>query len=219
MAVPTRLALVVTAAIGVLLAVSVDRVQAVRVSAPSRMPSYRALWLGALAAVLLPVVPTRLDDVPRAPTPAFISSGAWRSYVGPDQALVPLPLPNSGEVSMEGMVWAADTILAFRIPHGYFLGPDPRRPDRKALLGAAPSEFSQLMESVEKSGRVVTITPALRAELVRDLRRWNAAVLVLRRDHRRADAIRRTVEGLAGPAQPVDDVWLWDVRDLVATGG
>jgi len=219
MAVPTRFALVVTAAVGVLLAVSVDRVQTARVSVPAHMPSYRALWLGALAAVLLPVVPTRLNDVPRAPTPVFITSGAWRSYVAPDQTLVPLPLTSSREVSMEGMTWAADTMLAFRIPHGYFLGPDPESPDRKALLGSAPSEFSRLSASIEQSGRAATITPALRAELVSDLRRWNAAILVLRRDHRRADAIRRTVEGLAGPAQPVDDVWLWDVRHLVATGG
>ena len=68
------------------------------------------------------------------------------------------------------------------------------------LLGSAPSEFSRLSASIEQSGRAATITPALRAELVSDLRRWNAAILVLRRDHRRADAIRRTVEGLAGPS-------------------
>src|SRR5690606_17718976 len=161
MAVPTRFALVVTAAVGVLLAVSVDRVQTARVSVPAHMPSYRAPWWGVLAAVPRPVVPTRLIDLLRAASPAFIASGAWRSYGAPDQTLVPLPLTSSREVSMEGMTWAADTMLAFRIPHGYFLGADPASPDRKALLGSAPSEFSRLSASIEQSGRAATITPAL----------------------------------------------------------
>ena len=221
MVVPTRLALFSTMAIGVILAVSIDRVWVVgRVAPPPfgnyRLPTYRVMWMAALVAILLPVIPTRLNTAARQPAPVFLSSGAWRAYVTPDQSVVPLPLPISREGRLDAMAWAAETELAFRIPHGYFLGPDAESSVGEARFGRNPTAFSVTMGSVERKFEAADVTPQLRADMIRDLREWNAAIIVLRKTDRRAGVLRTTIEQFAGPAQSVDDVWLWDVRPLVA---
>lgn len=55
-----------------------------------------------------------------------------------------------------------------------------------------------------------------RANALTDLRYWHADVLVLPR-FSGDDALRHTVDELVGfDAKRVDDVWVWDVRDLVS---
>ena len=210
----TRLALVVTAVLGLLLAISIDRASTLgRVSALDRGAApVRLLWLGAVVAALLPLVPTPLPAVARPRVPHFITAGTWRQYVQhDDQTLVPLPLGWWGELT--AMRWAAQARLEFRIPNGYFLGPDPAYPDQ-TIFGTRQPPTSELILDVEATGQVPPIGDTERAQARVDLRRWNAAIVVVPADHPRVDALRQALDQLLGPGRLVDDVWLWDVGAL-----
>ena len=84
----------------------------------------------------------------------------------------------------------------------------------RARFGAPPSTFGSYVAFTNDKLKTIPMTPELRKSLIADLRRWNAAILVLPRRYARAGVIRTAVEQLAGPARAVGDVWLWDVRYL-----
>jgi hypothetical protein len=75
--VPARFALISTAALGVLLALTADRLT----TGPTR-PVVRAAGCLVLLAVLLPIVSAGpLGTTPHPLVPRFITSGDWRQYV------------------------------------------------------------------------------------------------------------------------------------------
>src|SRR5690606_35201502 len=86
--VPARFALVLIPIIGLLVALSIDHV-AVGLPAPARVRMQR-LWLGAVAAVLLPLAPLPIKAFEVTPVPAFLTSGEWRSYVPEGRTVVPV---------------------------------------------------------------------------------------------------------------------------------
>ena len=125
--------------------------------------------------------------------------------------LVPVPTPSS--FALDGMRWAAAAKLDFAIPRGYFLGPGETR-QSAPLYGAVPTWTSIILDEVATSGDPYTARPGDDRYFRADLRLWKAGVLVLDTKQPHADALRSTVEQFLGPAQRVDDVWLWDVRGL-----
>ncbi|MBG6067175.1 hypothetical protein [Micromonospora ureilytica] len=212
LAVPARFALVCVPVLGVLVALSVDRVRAAR--APNVAPGLpvRLLWAGAVTAALLPLMPTPLRVVPVAPVPAFIADGGWRPLVPPGRTVVAVP-PVTGAARSPVMLWSARTGLGFPAPGGYFIGPSG--PDDPAARWGAPDRpTSVLLRQVADTGAVPVLTDVDRSQAVEDLRHWRAAVVVLGQlEH--GDPVRRTVDDLLGPGRPVDGGWLWDVRDRV----
>lgn len=91
-AVSTRLALGVAAAIGVLLAIGLDRALSSG-GHPTWLAVPRA-GLAALAVVvvaLLPIAPRPLPAVEADPVPVFFTRGIWRDYVPEDRAVMPVP--------------------------------------------------------------------------------------------------------------------------------
>ena len=97
------------------------------------------------------------------------------------------------------------------MPGGYFIGPGP---EGEGIFGAATRPTAMLMYVTIDTGQVPAIGSAERAQALDDLRFWRASVVVLG-DHPREEQLRALMTALLGPAQRVDDVWLWDVRGQV----
>ncbi|MEH1101057.1 hypothetical protein V6V16_18040 [Micromonospora sp. CPCC 205561] len=224
MMMPTRLALVVAAALGVLLALAWDTVAgngrppvpAPRsaadgtVTAGSRRRWLRPVGYAAIALALLPLLPRPLPAQPVDPPPRFITAGGWRPYVPPGRTLVPVPIPSNVH-GLPTLRWSALTQHAFPIPGGYFIGPNELG---EGVFGAPNRPTSTLVYSTMDLNAVPALTDENRRQALEDLRFWRASVVVLGA-HPREAVLRELVTGLIGPPQRVDDVWLWDVRPLV----
>ncbi|MEU6076409.1 hypothetical protein [Micromonospora sp. NPDC047074] len=224
-AVPARFPLVCVPVLGVLLALSLDRLRpAVRArnaagsSGATSQPGVvggvpvRLLWGGAVAAALLPLTPTPIRTVPAWPVPAYVAEGGWREHVPPGRTLVPVP-PVTGAGVSPAMLWSARTGMAFPTPGGYFIG--PRSADDPAARWGAPDRpTAALLRRVAETGEVPVVTDEHRRQAVEDLRHWRAAVLVQGGLHH-GDPVRRTVEALLGPGREVAGARIWDVRPLV----
>ncbi|MER7332297.1 MULTISPECIES: hypothetical protein [unclassified Micromonospora] len=213
LAVPARFPLVCIPVLGILLALSLDRLGAAhpRGAAAGGVP-VRLLWGGAVAAALLPLFPTPIRTVPAWPVPAFVAEGGWRAYVPPGRTLVPVP-PVTGAGVSPAMLWSARTGLAFPTPGGYFIG--PRAADDPAARWGAPDRpTAVLLRRAAETGEVPAVTDADRRRAVEDLRHWRAAVVVQGGLHH-GDAVRRTVEALLGPGREIAGAYVWDVRPLV----
>nr|WP_218908419.1 hypothetical protein [Micromonospora jinlongensis] len=239
MMMPTRLTLVVAAAVGVLLALTWDaahrqgrpvadqpRVPAQRVGeaapATSDEPSSPApvaagrRWLrpvgyAAVALAVLPLFPRPLPAQQIDPPPHFISAGGWRPYVPEGRTLVPVPIPSNVH-GLPTLRWSALTGQEFPVPGGYFIGPNELG---EGVFGAPNRPTSTLIYSTMDKDAVPVLTDENRRQAVEDLRFWRASVVVLGA-HPREAVLRELVTGLIGPPQRVDDVWVWDVRALVS---
>lgn len=212
--VPTRWALAATPIVGLLLALGCDRALRLAREKPESARAVRRVLVTVLAMALIPLAPTPLPTQRLAPTPDFITSGAWRQYAEPDRSVVPLPLPAS--TYPDPLRWSAQTGLDLRIPRGYFLGPrNGSAGDRSAIFSAPWRPTASFFDMIRRTGEVPEITPRRRAEAVEDLRYWRAAVVILAPGEH-ADAFRRAMTELTG-LQPsfTGGVWLWDVRPLV----
>ncbi|WBB70941.1 hypothetical protein [Micromonospora sp. WMMD812] len=207
--VPTRFGLITSVAIALLLAVAVERAWSLR---PADRRTVRTITAAGLVLALLPIAPMPLRVISRPPVPDFITADRWRAYVGPDQTLVPIPVPSMGNT--HGMRWAATTNLDFKIPGGYFLAPRNGNTGDPGRFGGRPSGVGQLLEKVATTGRTPTLDDRQRRRSLDELRHWRAAILVLPVRQQNAEPLRRTVEQLVGPGRRELDVWVWDVRAL-----
>lgn len=211
--VPTRFGMITSVAVGVLLALAVDRTLAVDLA---NRRVLRGLVAAGLAIALVPIAPVPLKEVTRPPVPEFITSGEWRRYVGPDQSLVPVPIPAMGVT--DGMRWAAATNLEFNLPGGYFLAPRSGISGDSGRFGGRPAGITAILDRVATTGSTVEIDERQRRRALDELRYWRAAILVLPVKEKNADALRDTVDQIVGPGHRVSDVWVWDVRDLTGNG-
>ncbi|MEV4200593.1 hypothetical protein [Micromonospora globbae] len=226
MMMPTRLALVVTAAVGVLLALAWDalspagrpaggRVPVQRGGEPGRAETAVRRWrrpvgYAAIALAVLPLFPRPLPAQPVDPPPHFITAGGWRPYVPAGRTLVPVPIPSNVH-GLPTLRWSVLAGQEFPIPGGYFIGPNERG---EGVFGAPNRPTSSLIYSTMDSGTVPALTDENRRQAIEDLRWWRASVVVLGA-HPDETVLRELMTGLLGPPQRVDDVWLWDVRPLV----
>ena len=197
--------------IGALLALATDRVFTAAASPDGPQLPVRLMWVGAVVAVLLPIAPTELVVKDRPRTPVFFTDGTWRQYVGVNGTLVTVPLPSGS--NSEPLHWQIDADLGFKMPEGYFIGPNSET-DRRGRYGAIQRPTSILLDNVKESGVTPEITDVERAQAVEDLRYWNADVVVL--PPRTNDAaLRSTVDLLLNvPSELVGGVWVWDVQPL-----
>ncbi|MFI9648874.1 glycosyltransferase [Streptomyces sp. NPDC052040] len=198
-----RVAMVCAPALGMLLAVAVERL----VHTPRVGRQF--LGLTAVAAALIPILPAPLRSVERAPVPSFIADGTWRAYVGKDETLVPVPLPDSGNA--EALHWQTAAGLGFRLPGGYFNG--PYGPERVGIYGASPRFTSSMLRDVSFTGVAPVIGKNWRAQARADFAYWKAGVLVLPPQPYQ-DRLRETVDLLVGrPGKWVGGVWVWDLHE------
>lgn len=210
MMMPTRLSLVTSGAIGVLVALAWNHVASSFRPAEEHGRRVRVLAYAAVALALLPLVPRPLPAKPVDPPPAFVTSGAWRAYVPAGRTLVPVPVPSNVH-GLSTLRWSALTQHEFPVPGGYFIGPGP---EGEGIFGAPSRPTTALIYRTMDSRAAPAISEADRARTVEDLRYWNASVVVLGR-HEREPELLTLLTSLLGPAQRVQDVWLWDVRPVV----
>ena len=206
--VPTRFGLITSVVVAILLALAIERSRTL----PLDRRTLRTLTAGGLVLALLPITPMPLPMTTRPPVPDFITSDRWRAYVGPDQTLVPIPVPSMGNT--HAMRWAATTNLDFKIPGGYFLAPRNGNTGDPGRFGGRPSGIGRLLEEVATTGRTPQLDDRQRRRSLDELRYWQAAVLVLPVRQHHSEPLRQTVEQLVGPARMELDVWVWDVRSL-----
>ncbi|MGI5338837.1 dolichyl-phosphate beta-glucosyltransferase [Streptomyces sp. CA-181903] len=206
----SRTAMICVPALGILLALACDRAAARR-PRDERERSRRLLAWAALAAALVPLLPTPYRTVERAPVPAFVADGHWQDYVRPGRTLVPVPVPDPGQVA--ALDWQVRADFGFALPGGYFNG--PYGADRRGIYGPVPTVTSELLKKVRETGRTAAVDDRTRRAFGRDLATWRADAIVLPPQDQ-GTPLRETLQRLTGRApERVGGVWVWDVRDGV----
>jgi hypothetical protein len=214
-ALPARFALVLVGVIGVVLALLADRL----LDTASPLPGHMPLAAG-LALSLVPLVPTPLLYTQRAAEPRFIADGTWQRYV-PDGGVLST-LPFAVNVAADGQRWQAYTMARggpqFRIPDGYFLGPDYDGPKGKGRLGALPRRTDWLFLRAAIYGYVAGVTDWDRAQARADFAYWGVDAVFLADQITGSEslldraAVEATATDLLGPPERVDDVLVWRIR-------
>ena len=205
---PSRFGLAVMVVFGVLIALGLDHWTGLRI----QPAAVRRVGAAAVAVALLPLVPTPLMTVEVSPVPAFVTSGAWKAYVGPGQSVVGVPVPMFGHA--QAMRWSTATGLDLPLASGYMLGP----------VGADGSQvdfnppvrtLAGLLNDAADHGKVpAPLTDEQRQAVLADLRYWRAAIVVARVNDPNAGQIRSLCDALFGPGVQTGGAWVWDVRPL-----
>jgi hypothetical protein len=167
--VPSRLAIFTALFAGLLLAVAVDGLWRLGGWA------WRGLAvLAALAALAALAPPQPFQPSPVVATPAFFTGEAVRALPRDGVALV-VPFPRRGRVNV-AMVWQAEAGMWFKMPGGYFVGPDPGGGTRH---DAPSTTTSIVLNRIQRGGRPPELTPALRRRIATDFATWRVASVVL----------------------------------------
>ncbi|MET0424720.1 MAG: hypothetical protein ABW046_12640 [Actinoplanes sp.] len=215
-AVPTRWAMAITPAVGILLALGCQRAADLIKAQPAARGPVRVAMITAVAMALVPLAPTPLLTVTMDPVPAFVTSGAWKQYVDDDHTVVPLPLPDSSYP--DPLRWTAMTGQDMRIAGAYALVPteNPLDPsDRTALFSPPWRPTSGLMASIRQGNPIPEITDTRREMTLADLRYWKAGVIVLTPQVRDIEMLRAMSDVLGFQPTWTGGAWIWDVRHLV----
>jgi hypothetical protein len=167
--VPSRLAVFTALFAGLLLAVAVDGLW------------WRGGWAWRGLAVLTGVVtlavlapPEPFQARPVAAAPPFFTGAAVRALPRDSAALV-VPFPRRGRANV-AMVWQARSGMWFKMPGGYFVGPDPGGGTRH---DAPPTTTSAILYRIQRGGRPPELTPALRRRIAADFATWRVTSVVL----------------------------------------
>jgi hypothetical protein len=203
----------------------VESLPLLRNMVPSRLAVFTALFAGLLLAVavedlwqgggwwrratavatavlvlafLAPAAP--LPSWPVVATPPFFTTSAVHRLPRDEVALV-VPFPRKGRAN-QAMVWQTEAGMRFKMPGGYFVGPDA---SGGALHEAPPTATSNALDHIQRGGRPPDLTPALRRQIAQDFARWGVRSVVLGpMPHRRVmagfltDLLGRPPDRLAG---------------------
>jgi hypothetical protein len=158
---PGRLMLFVFLFAGILLAGFVDHAL--------RWPNgrHRALALAAVGLALLPLVPRTPYPAAAMPTPAFFT--ALGSLVPDGSVMLVAPYVRGGNT--EGMLWQAQSGMAFKMPEGYALIPGPRANPPNSVLGSE-------MVAIEH-GTAPDLNPDSLDRMRADLKAWAVTTVVV----------------------------------------
>jgi hypothetical protein len=196
---------------------------------PPRMAQLTALFAGLLLAVFLhlvwrrggwwrvaaavtglvvlaPLWPARPVPAQKVNTPAFFTGPAVRQLRFDGVTLV-LPFPYG---SSEAMTWQAQADLWFRMPGGYFIGPQP---NGQPKFYALPTPTSRAFNRIRTGDPPPPLTKQWRRTLARDFVRWRVSNVAVGPMPNRAVMVRFLTELLGRPPRRVDGVDLW--RDPV----
>jgi hypothetical protein len=215
-AVPTRWAMAIAPAVGIVLALGVQRAFDLVKAQPSARGPVRVAMITAVAMALVPLAPTPLTTAPIEPTPAFVTSGAWKQYVDDNHTVVTLPLPDSGYP--DPLRWSAQTGQDMRIAGAYALLPNenPLNPnDRTALFSPPWRPTSGLIASIKQGNPIPEISDTRREMTLADLRYWRAGVIMLTPQVRDIEMLRVMSDLLGFEPTWTGGAWVWDVRQLV----
>jgi hypothetical protein len=222
-ALPLRYALIVVVVFALVIALLADEVMRSKDSLIRTRNGRIAAGL-AIVAAIAPIVPLPLRTLERSPEPVFISSGRWQDYVSNHGVMTSLPL--SLDVAVDGMRWQAYTMARggdkmFRIPNGYFLGPQnygATGRDMVGRLGAPERPTDRLFLRAARWGQAGRITNLERSQARADFRYWKLEAIYLpdevtgQRGPLNRDTLVRVATDLLGEPERVDDVLVWRIR-------
>jgi hypothetical protein len=210
-ALPARYALALVGVFGVILTLSADELM-------------RGKWRGKMAAAfaiaLVPIFPLPLLTADRAPEPQFIADGTWKQYVPEGGTMSALPFAIN--VAGDGQRWQAYTMARggqqFKIPDGYFLGPDVGGKEAKGRIGAVPRSTDWLFLRAALYGYIADLDNWDRAQARADFKYWGVDAVFLTDTITGPDgplfrsAVETTATDLLGPPERVEDVLVWRIR-------
>jgi hypothetical protein len=175
--VPSRLAIFTALFAGLLLAAAVDGLWR------RGGWAWRALAVLTVLTALAPLAPPEpFRARPVVATPPFFTGDAVRALPRDGVALV-VPFPRRGRTNV-AMLWQAEAGMWFKMPGGYFVGPDPAGGTRH---DAPPTTTSIVLNRIQRGRRPPELTPALRRKIAGDFATWRVASVVLGpMDHREA---------------------------------
>ncbi|MEU8818028.1 DUF2079 domain-containing protein [Actinoplanes sp. NPDC048796] len=211
-ALPLRFSLVLAGVFAVVLALITERLLD---------SSYRKALIAALALALVPIFPLPLLYRERAAEPKFISSGAWKDYTTDGGVISALPF--GVNVAADGQRWQAYTMARggeeFRIPDGYFLGPDELGAEGKGRIGALPRATDWLFLRAALYGYIADLDNWDRASARADFQRWGVTAVFLPDGEITGSegplfrqAVEVTATDLLGEPERVDDALVWRIR-------
>ncbi|MBG0568113.1 DUF2079 domain-containing protein [Actinoplanes aureus] len=219
-ALPTRFGLVLIGVIGILLALLLEQLLDRKFTSVTLKA---ALGAGVVVS-LLPIFPLPLRYQERTPEPAFIANGTWKEYVSDNGVLTALPFALN--VHADGQRWQSYTMARgekpFRIPDGYFLGPQNYDEDGRhqpGRIGAPARATDWLFTRAAFYGYVAQLTNGDRAQARQDFQYWGVETVILAdsvtgSDHHLPfrEAVEITAIDLLGQPERVDDVLVWRIR-------
>jgi hypothetical protein len=215
-ALPARFSLVLVGVFGVVLALTAEEM----LDRGTMTPRMRTALAAAFAVALVPIFPLPLLYTERTGEPRFIADGTWERYVPEGGVLTALPFAIN--VAADAQRWQAYTMARggrqFRIPDGYFLGPDVTGKEGKGRIGAVPRRTDWLFLRAALYGYVADIDNWDRAQARADLQYWGVDAVFLPDRLTGAEgmlfrsAVEITATDLLGPPERVDDVLVWRIR-------
>ncbi|MDI6098041.1 DUF2079 domain-containing protein [Actinoplanes sp. NEAU-A12] len=222
-ALPVRYALIVVVVFALVIAMLTDEVVRSKGSL-IRSRSGRIAAGVAIVAAIAPIAPTPLRTLERAPEPVFISSGRWQDYVSNHGVMTSLPF--SLDVAVDSMRWQAYTMARggdkmFRVPNGYFLGPQNYGESGRHMvgrLGPPDRPTDRLFLRAARWGQVPRITNLERSQARADFRYWKLEAVFLpaqvtgQRGMLLRDPLVQLATDLLGEPEQVDDVLVWRIR-------
>jgi hypothetical protein len=198
---------------------------------PARLAQLTALFAGLLVAVFLqavwgeggwrrwaavavavgvlaPLWPSGTVAAEKVPTPAFFTGAAVRSL--PRDSVV-LVLPWAYRRTALAMTWQAEAGLWYRMPGGYFIG--PQRDSDQPRFDAIPTSGSITFARISTGAPPPRLTGPMRRALARDLIRWRVGSVVVGPMTNQAAMVGFLTDLLGRQPRRVEDVYLW--RDPV----
>jgi hypothetical protein len=164
----------------------------------------RSLAVVAAAAVFAFLVPPGPLRPGRVKTPPFFTTAAVRTLPRDGVALV-VPFPGKGRHN-QAMVWQAEAGMWFKMPGGYFVGPDP---DGGTRHDAPPTTTSITLNRIQRGWRPPKLTPELRQRIAEDLATWRVDSVVLGPMQHREAMTRFLTDLLGRPPQTIGGVQVW----------
>jgi hypothetical protein len=148
-------------------------------------------------------------------TPPFFTTSAVHMLPRDAVALV-VPFPRKGRAN-QAMVWQAEAGMWFKLPGGYFVGPDP---GGGVLHEAPPTTTSLTLGRIQRGGRPPDLTSELRRQIAEDFARWEVGSVVLGPMRHRRVMARFLTELLGRPPERLAGVEMWgDATVAPAIGG
>jgi hypothetical protein len=200
--IPARLGLFTSLFAGLLLAAALHGLW----QAGGWRRSLAAVAVVAVFAFLAPTGPFRPRGVD---TPPFFTTAAVRSLPRDGVALL-APFPRKGRAN-DAMVWQAAAGMWFKMPGGYFIGPDPGGGIRHDAL---PNTISTTLHRIERGQRPPELTATLRRQIARDFAAWRVDSVIVGPVANRQAMAGFLTELLGRPPETIGGVQLW--RDATA---
>jgi len=168
----------------------------------------RAAAVVVAVLVLLPLWPSATISAETVQTPAFFTGPAVRSL--PRDSVV-LVLPWAYRRTSLAMTWQAEAGLWYRMPGGYFIG--PQKDSDSPRFDAIPTPGSITFARIFAGATPPRLTGPMRRALARDLVRWRVGSVVVGPMPNQAAMLRFLTDLFGSKPTKVEGVYLW--RDPV----